>query len=107
MTSATSSSVTSSADLLRHRLVVEADAHPNLMLRLLEPFAIHNVQPTRVRLDAPEDERLDPTALAAMRVEIGFTAPVELAERLWARVDVMVPVRTSHLVSSASVEAAA
>ncbi|MGA0563957.1 hypothetical protein ACO2RV_16035 [Ancylobacter sp. VNQ12] len=95
------------AGLLRHRLVVEADAHPNLMLRLLEPFAIHGVQPTRVRLDAAEDARLDPAALGAMRVEVGFTAPVELAERLWARIDVMVPVRTSHLVSSASAEAAA
>ncbi|MDQ0511475.1 hypothetical protein [Ancylobacter amanitiformis] len=95
------------AGLLRHRLVVEADAHPNLMLRLLEPFAIHNVQPTRVRLDAPEDERLDPTDLRTLRAEIGFTAPVELAERLWARIDVMVPVRSSHLVSSASAAVAA
>lgn len=95
------------AALLRHRLVVEADAHPNLMLRLLEPFAIHNVQPTRVRLDAPEDARLDPADLRPMRAEIGFTAPVELAERLWSRIDVMVPVRSSHLVSSAVMDVAA
>ncbi|WAC28720.1 MULTISPECIES: hypothetical protein [unclassified Ancylobacter] len=95
------------AGLLRHRLVVEADAHPNLMLRLLEPFAIHDVQPTRVRLDGPEDGRIDPAHLGDMRAEIAFVAPVEVAERLWARIDVMVPVRSSHLVSSAAVVAAA
>ena len=91
------------AGLLRHRLVVEADAHPNLMLRLLEPFAIHDVQPTRVRLDGPADGVIDPANLGDMRAEIAFVATPELAERLWARIDVMVPVRTSHLVSSAAV----
>lgn len=92
---------------VRHRLVVEADAHPNLMLRLLEPFAVHNVQPTRIRLDGPEDERLDPADLGNMRAEIAFNAPVDLAERLWARIDVMVPVRSSHLVSNMANTAAA
>ncbi|GAB4071622.1 hypothetical protein KHC28_05405 [Ancylobacter sonchi] len=87
--------------LLRHRLVVEADAHPNLMLRLLEPFAVHDVQPTRVRLDGPVDGVIDMANLGAMRAEIAFTAPVEVAERLWSRIDVMVPVRSSHLVSTA------
>lgn len=87
--------------LLRHRLVVEADAHPNLMLRLLEPFAIHDVQPTKVRLDGPADGVIDMADLAPMRAEIAFTAPVEVAERLWSRIDVMVPVRASHLVSTA------
>ena len=95
------------AGLSRHRLVVEADAHPNLMLRLLEPFAIHDVQPTRIRLDGPSDGRIDPANLGDMRAEIAFVAPVELAERLWARIDVMVPVRTSHLVSSTMAQAAA
>lgn len=94
-------------DLCRHRLVVEADAHPNLMLRLLEPFAVHDVQPTRIRLDGPADGRIDPANLGNMRAEIAFVASPEIAERLWARIDVMVPVRTSHLVSSASNEAAA
>ncbi len=95
------------AGLLRHRLVVEADAHPNLMLRLLEPFAIHDVQPTRVRLDGPADGVIDPANLGDMRAEIAFVATPELAERLWARIDVMVPVRTSHLVSSAAVQSRA
>ena len=95
------------AGLLRHRLVVEADAHPNLMLRLLEPFAIHDVQPTRVRLDGPADGVIDPANLGDMRAEIAFVATPELAERLWARIDVMVPVRTSHLVSSAPVQSLA
>jgi len=95
------------AGLLRHRLVVEADAHPNLMLRLLEPFAIHGVQPTRVRLDGPQDGVIDPANLGDMRAEIAFVATPELAERLWARIDVMVPVRTSHLVSSAAVQSRA
>ncbi|MCJ8145155.1 hypothetical protein MKI84_19720 [Ancylobacter sp. A5.8] len=95
------------ADLFRHRLVVEADAHPNLMLRLLEPFAIHDVQPTRVRIDGPADGRIDPANLGDMRAEIAFVAPVELAERLWARIDVMVPVRSSHLVSNMANTAAA
>lgn len=95
------------AGLYRHRLVVEADAHPNLMLRLLEPFAIHDVQPTRIRLDGPADGKIDPAHLGTLRAEIAFFAGPELAERLWARIDVMVPVRTSHLVSSASGEIAA
>ncbi|MDQ0304450.1 hypothetical protein [Ancylobacter polymorphus] len=95
------------AGLCRHRLVVEADAHPNLMLRLLEPFAIHDVQPTRIRLDGPADGKIDPAHLGTLRAEIAFVAGPELAERLWARIDVMVPVRTSHLVSSASGEIAA
>lgn len=93
--------------LLRHRLVVEADAHPNLMLRLLEPFAVHDVQPTRVRMEGPEDGVIDPANLGRLRAEIAFVASNELAERLWSRIDVMVPVRTSHLVSTASSEAAA
>ncbi|WP_246546071.1 hypothetical protein [Ancylobacter defluvii] len=93
--------------LLRHRLVVEADAHPNLMLRLLEPFAVHDVQPTRLRMDGPADGVIDMADLGQMRAEIAFTAPVEVAERLWSRIDVMVPVRSSHLVSTAFSEAAA
>lgn len=93
--------------LFRHRLVVEADAHPNLMLRLLEPFAIHDVQPTRIRLDGPEDGNTHIVDCGDMRAEIAFLASHELAERLWARIDVMVPVRTSHLVSSALTEVAA
>ncbi|MFT0860685.1 hypothetical protein [Ancylobacter sp. G4_0304] len=95
------------ADLFRHRLVVEADAHPNLMLRLLEPFVLHDVQPTRVRIDGPSDGRIDPAQLGELRAEIAFVAPVELAERLWARIDVMVPVRSSHLVSNMANMAAA
>lgn len=95
------------AGLSRHRLVVEADAHPNLMLRLLEPFAIHDVQPSRIRLDGPEDGRIDPANLGDMRAEITFIASHDLAERLWARIDIMVAVRTSHLVSSLPAEAAA
>ncbi|WP_428031759.1 hypothetical protein [Ancylobacter sp.] len=95
------------AGLSRHRLVVEADAHPNLMLRLLEPFAVHDVQPTRIRLDGPADGKIDPAHLGTMRAEIAFVAGPEIAERLWARIDVMVPVRASHLVSSAATEIAA
>lgn len=95
------------AGLLRHRLVVEADAHPNLMLRLLEPFAVHEVLPSRVRIDGPADGDMNPAALGSLRAEIAFTASTELAERLWARIDVMVPVRNSHLVSTASAGAAA
>lgn len=93
--------------LVRHRLVVEADAHPNLMLRLLEPFAVSHVLPTRVRIDGPADGAVNEADLGLMRAEIAFTAPVELAERLWSRIDVMVPVRNSHLVSSATTGGAA
>lgn len=93
--------------LVRHRLVVEADAHPNLMLRLLEPFAINNVLPTRIRMEGPADGVMDEADLGLMRAEIAFTAPAELAERLWSRIDVMVAVRNSHLVSSATAAAVA
>ena len=50
---------------------------------------------------------IDPANLGDMRAEIAFVATPELAERLWARIDVMVPVRTSHLVSSAPVQSLA
>ena len=62
------------AGLYRHRLVVEADAHPNLMLRLLEPFAVHDVQPTRIRLDGPPDGRIDPYTVEMVNPD-GSTAP--------------------------------
>lgn len=90
------------AGLVRHRLVVEADAHPNLLLRLLEPFAVSNVLPTRIRMDGPADGVVAQADPGLMRAEIAFVASAELAERLWSRIDVMVPVRNSHLVSSTS-----
>jgi len=94
-------------DLPRHRLLVEADAHPGALLRLLEPFAIHEVQPIRLRVDGPADGRIDPFEPAAMHAEIAFAAPEEVAERLRARIDAMVPVRAARLVSTTAVEAAA
>ena len=94
-------------DLPRHRLVVEAYAHPNVLLRLLEPFAIHEVLPTRVRIEGPADGRLDPITPGDLHAEIAFAASAEVAERLRARIDVMVPVRTARLVSTTAIDVAA
>lgn len=67
-----------------HRLVVEAEPETNLLLRLLEPFVIHDVLP--VRVDCA-------TSDGALAVEIVFAASSDLALRLHARLSVMVGVR--------------
>lgn len=72
----------------QHRLTVETDADPNLLLRLLEPFVIHAVLPTRIASSADH---------ATLRVEIEFAAPAELAERLHMRLSAMVAVRSADL----------
>lgn len=80
----------------RHRLLVEADADPNVLLRLMEPFAIHDVMPAAMRLDTPA---------TTLRAEIVFDAPAPLAERLRARIEAMVPVRRARLLARAAGEA--
>lgn len=67
-----------------YRLVVEAEPSSNVLLRLLEPFVIHDVLPHRI------DVMTTPEALG---VELEFTAEPDLAERLRGRLEAMVPVR--------------
>lgn len=69
------------ADL--HRLTVETDGDPNLLLRLLEPFVIHAVLPSRIACV---------TGMWGLRTEIEFSAPLDLAERLHGRLLAMVAV---------------
>ncbi len=66
-----------------YRLVVEATPDANVLLRLLEPFVIHDVLPHRI------DVAHGPESLA---VELEFTATPDLAVRLENRLRVMVPV---------------
>ncbi|MBS7537895.1 hypothetical protein [Ancylobacter lacus] len=89
-----------SCDYPRHRLAVEADAHPNALLRVLEPFAIHDVLPFRIRVDGAAATRPALIAPAALHAEIGFAAPVEVAERLCARLASMPVVREVRLLST-------
>ena len=72
----------------RHRLVVEAEPAPNALLRLLEPFVIHDVLPHRVDCAAAGD---------ALGVEIEFSASQDLATRLLMRLSTMVCVRAAAL----------
>ena len=81
-----------------HRLTVDAEADPNALLRLLEPFVIHAVLP--VRLASRADD-------AGLYAEIDFHAAPEVAERLAARIGVMFAVWRAELCAvAARVEAA-
>lgn len=79
---------------LRHCLRVEAAPQTNLLLRLLEPFVIHDVLPERVGATRTAD---------TLQVEIVFAAPAEVAERLRARLSVMIGIAAADLGSAASV----
>lgn len=69
-----------------HRLVVEADADANVLLRLLEPFVIHNVLPCALASVVQGE---------VLAVTLDFVADEDLAERLAQRVGAMVPVRAA------------
>ncbi|MFG1358969.1 hypothetical protein [Xanthobacter pseudotagetidis] len=71
-----------------HRLRVEAEADPNLLLRLLEPFVIHAVMPSAVTCAA------DARGLTAC---LDFAAEPSVAERLRMRLMVTVGVRAAEL----------
>ncbi|MFG1377939.1 hypothetical protein [Xanthobacter autotrophicus] len=71
-----------------HRLVVEAEPETNLLLRLLEPFVIHDVLPSRVACA---------TCGEVLAVEIAFAASADLAQRLHGRLSVIVGVRDAAL----------
>lgn len=86
------------------RFVVEAEPETNALLRVLEPFVIHNVLPARVDAECAD-------GAPHMRILIHFSAPDELAARLEARLSTLVCVRGVRLLGSPSadrpVEAAA
>lgn len=71
------------------RLAVEADPDTNLLLRLLEPFVIHDVLPQRVDCAAGAD---------ALSVELVFSSEEAVAVRLHQRLSVMFGVRDAALV---------
>lgn len=66
-----------------YRLVVEAAADSNVLLRLLEPFVIHDVLPHRIDVAHAND---------ALQVELEITAAPDIAVRLESRLRAMVPV---------------
>jgi hypothetical protein len=67
---------------------VAAEADPNLLLRLLEPFVIHDVLPSAVTCAA------DARGLSAT---LDFSAEPAVAERLRMRLAVTVGVRAAEL----------
>ncbi|QTL06251.1 hypothetical protein J5J86_18985 [Aquabacter sp. L1I39] len=71
-----------------HRLVVEAEPCSNALLRLLEPFVIHDVLPGSVRSEHES---------GVLSIEIAFSATPDLAARLLARMEAMVTVRAAAL----------
>ncbi|WP_127090571.1 hypothetical protein [Aquabacter cavernae] len=75
-------------------LIVEAEPDTNALLRVLEPFVIHNVLPVRMDTECPDGAE-------CLRVAIHFAAPDDLAARLEARLATMVTVRAAHLLSIA------
>lgn len=72
-----------------HRLVVKAAPDPNALLRLLEPFVIHDVLPHRVDCAAGD---------GVLGVTLEFSAEPDLATRLLMRLSTMVCVREAALV---------
>jgi len=85
------------------RLVVEAEPNANGLLRLLEPFVIHDVLPSRIDIAHLKDGA-DAGALA---VELEFCAEIELAQRLEARLRAMVSVRDVALAQTGGLAPAA
>lgn len=86
-----------------YRLVAEAEPETNSLLRVLEPFVIHDVVPTRVDV-----ARLGSGADAVLCIDIRFGADAPLAARLAARLETMVTVRTCRLTDmSAAMDTAA
>lgn len=70
------------------RLVVEAEPETNLLLRLLEPFVVHDVLPSRVDCAVCDGH---------LAVEVEFAAAAAVAVRLHQRLSVMVGVRDAAL----------
>ncbi|MFG1322854.1 hypothetical protein [Xanthobacter variabilis] len=71
-----------------HRLVVAAEPNPNALLRLLEPFVIHDVLPLHLDSRAEGED---------LRLAITFRAAPDLAERLKMRLAVMPITRSAVL----------
>lgn len=84
------SAVPAPAGAVLHCLHVEAEPLPNALLRLLEPFVIHDVLPVRLDSRAEGD---------GLRLAITFEATTELAERLMMRLAVMPVARRARLVA--------
>lgn len=78
-----------------HCLMVEAEPDPNVLLRLLEPFVIHDVLPVRTESRA-DGERL--------RLAVVFRAAPDLAERLKMRLSVLPVVRGVTLEPAADTQ---
>lgn len=72
------------------RLLVEAEPETNALLRVLEPFVIHNVLPARVDAECPAEA-------GVVRIAVHFEAPDDLALRLEARIATLVCVREARL----------
>lgn len=86
-----------------HHLAVEAEPEANALLRLLEPFVIHDILPEHLEVRATRDGD-NPS----LRLDLHFHTSADLAGRLEARLATMAVVRHIRLASTGlAVEAAA
>lgn len=87
------------ACVCRHRLLVVGAANANALLRLLEPFVVHDVTPVRIVCEVTP---------AGLEASLDFDADADLAERLRQRLAALVVVASARLVTVAGqLEAAA
>jgi hypothetical protein len=72
----------SSAAPFRHYLTILAEPDPAVLARIVAPFVIHDVPPSRLAAE------LDASG-ASYVVTVEFDSPAEVAERLAARIAAM------------------
>ncbi len=75
-----------------HRLHVLGAGDANALLRLMEPFVVHDVTPVRIVCEA---------MAAGLEASFDFHADAELAERLRQRIAALVVVASARLMPAA------
>ena len=73
--------------------MVQAEPDANALLRVLEPFVIHDVTPHRIEVAAPRGGEE-----GVLQIDLFFSAAADLATRIEARLATMVTVRTAQLL---------
>lgn len=84
----------------RHRFTVRTEARADALARLIEPFVVNDVVPSRLEAHAPVGE-------ACYRVTIEFAAEADLAAKLAQRLTTLYAVTSlDHLVAGDAAVAA-
>lgn len=85
----------------RHRFTIRTEARADALARLLEPFVVNDVAPSRIEAHAPAGE-------PDYRVTIEFAAEADLAHKLAARLTALYVVSAlDHLVTGDAAAVAA